>query len=69
MHALKVIEAACAQAIEEAEEGTPGWEKVYAGVVTPLDARELCAFVRRFIQYAADNGDQALVDELRRAME
>lgn len=69
MNTLQIIEGACARAIEEAEEGTPGWEKVFVSEATPLDVRELCALARQFMQYAADKGDQRLVDELRMRIE
>lgn len=69
MNSLQVIEHACAQAMEEAEEETPGWQKAFVSVADPLSVRELCAIARQFMQYAADNGDQVTVDELRRKVE
>ena len=68
MNSLQVIENACAQAMEECEEEMPGWQKVYAGVADPRSVRELCTIARQFLQYAADKGDQALVDELMQRM-
>lgn len=69
MNALQVIEAACAQAMEESEEETPGWQKAFVSVADPLSVRELCAIAREYLQYAADKGDQRLVDELRMRIE
>jgi hypothetical protein len=69
MNSLQVIEHACAQAMEEAEEETHGWQAAFVSIADPLTVRELCAIARQFMQYAADKGDQALVDDLRRGME